>query len=195
MRGREIPLFFMFALALSVLVTGCGGSTSNSYHIRRDVDFSYIKRVAVLPFSNLADQGNAGDIVRHMLTNELLASGMVDVVMPGEVMTAVNIAAAKNVFSMSAEEIKKVGTALKVQAVIFGAVEKFGSSSLGTIQVPEVTLTLMMAETDTGSIIWSVTTTGGGAGFATKHLGVSPPTLSETALKVVRDAVKTLAKY
>jgi len=185
----------MVALTLSVVVAGCGGSASNSYHIRKDVDFSYIKKVAVLPFSNYSDQGNASDIVRHMLVNELLASGMVDVVMPGEVMSVLDRSGAKNFHALSAEEIKKVGTALKVQAVIFGAVEKYGASAVGNIQVPEVTLTLMMAEADTGSIIWSVTTTGGGAGFATKHLGVSTPTLSETALKVVRDAVDTLSEY
>lgn len=193
MRVWKPHRLLMGIVALAALLAGCRSGTP-TYHIRQDVDFSYIEKVAVLPFGNLTGNQNAGEIVRHMVINELLSSGTVDVVVPGEVMAAINSVGVKNVSSLGSKEIKGVGKALNVQAVIFGTVENFGSTS-GTLQVPEVTLTMMMAETDSGTIIWSVTETSGGPGFTTKHLGARIPTMSETAMKVVRRAVGTLAGY
>ncbi|MEJ2182884.1 MAG: hypothetical protein P8Y66_05130 [Nitrospirota bacterium] len=191
MRSEKIHRLLMGILAAAAVLAGCSSGNPTSYHIRGDVDFSYIKKVAVLPFKNLAPQRNAGEIVRQMVINELLASGTVDIVVPGDVVAAMNRVGVKDVSSLSAEEIRGVGKALKVQAVIFGTVEKFGAVGLA----PEVTVTMMMAETDSGTVIWSVTQTSGGAGFATKHLGARVPTMSETAMKVVRQAVGTLAQY
>ena len=52
----------------------------------------------------------------------------------------------------------------------------------------------MMADTSSGSIIWSVTKTRGGAGFMARHFGARADTMSEAVLKVVREAIQTLYK-
>jgi hypothetical protein len=148
-----------------------------------------------MPMDNLTDEKFAGEIVRHVVISELLASGLVDVVVPGEVMAAINKLGIKSISSLSTEQIKAIGRALKVEAVIMGSVEEYGERRIGNISAPVVTITLMMADTGTGTIIWSVTKTGGGANFLARHFGAKSKTMSETVLAVVRDAIQTLYEY
>lgn len=181
-------------LCLLLLGAGCRSSMP-SFHVRQDVDFGFIKRVAVLPLNNLTNERFAAEAVRQVVISELLASGLVDVVIPGEVKAAIDRLGIKSVSSLNTKQIKALGTALGVQALIFGSVEQFGMVRMGNISAPNVTITLMMADTGSGSIIWSVTSTGVGGGFMARHFGARTETMSETLLRVVKEAIRTLAKY
>ncbi len=175
-----------------LLISNCGGKSTPSFYINQEIDFSFIKRVAVLPFENFSNEKFANDSVRQVVISELLASGLVEVVCPGDVNAALDSLKIKTGSSPSAEQIKSIGKTLKVQAIIMGTVNKYGEIREGSISVPEVSLTLMMADAGSGSIIWSVTKTRIGGGFWAKHFGARADTMSETVLKVVREAIKTL---
>lgn len=179
-------------LCMAVLSLGCRGSAT--YHISQDMDFGSVKRVAVLPLDNLTNERYAGEIVRQVVISELLASGLVDVVVPGEVIAAIQKLRLKPEESLNAEQIKAVGKDLKVQAVILGSVGRFGEVRVGNISAPEISITLMMADTSSGSIVWSATRTSGGAGFMARHFGARSDTMSESVLKVVREILRTLTK-
>jgi hypothetical protein len=172
----------------------CASRGTPSSYIRPDYDFSYIKKVAVLPLDNITNEKFAGDVVRQVVISELLATGLVDVAVPGEAVAATDKLGIKSISSLNADQIKAIGNALKVQAVIFGSVEKYGEVRIGNVSAPEVTITLIMADTNSGSIIWSVTKTGGGASFMARHFGARSETLSETVLRVIREAIQTLYK-
>ncbi len=186
----------LFTLAvIFLLISNCGGKSTPSFYINQEIDFSFIKRVAVLPFENFSNEKFANDSVRQVVISELLASGLVEVVCPGDVNAALDSLKIKTGSSPSAEQIKSIGKTLKVQAIIMGTVNKYGEIREGSISVPEVSLTLMMADAGSGSIIWSVTKTRIGGGFWAKHFGARADTMSETVLKVVREAIKTLYEY
>jgi hypothetical protein len=189
---RYVLMSVLFAV---FICSGCARRGVPSFYINPDVDFSFIKKVAVLPLDNLTNDRFAGEVVRHVVISELLASGLVDVVVPGDAEAAVENLKLRPGQSLNAEQIRALGNALKVQAVILGAVEKYGEERGGNISAPEVTVTLMMADTGSGSIIWSVTKTRGGAGFWARHFGARAETMSETTLNVVREALHTLYKY
>jgi TolB-like protein len=199
MRYSDLNLlnrFFLITVALMVIfIPSCGGMSTPSFYINQNIDFSFIKKVAVLPFENLTSDKFAGDIVRQVVISELLATGLVEVVVPGESISAVEKLSGKPGGPLNAGQIQAIGKSLKVQAVIIGAVEKYGENRQGNISSPEVTITLMMADTSSGSVIWSVTRTQGGAGFWSRHFGARSDTMSETVLKVVKEALKTLYAY
>ena len=177
------------------IISGCGGKGAPSFYIDQSVDFSFFKRVAVLPLDNLTNERFANEIVRQVLISELLATGLVNVASPGDAIAAIQKLRLKPDESLNAEQIKAVGKDLKVQAVIIGAVNKFEEVKIGNISVPEVTITLMMADTGSGNIIWSVTKTRGGASFWARHFGARSETMSETVVNVVREALQTLYNY
>jgi TolB-like protein len=182
-------------LFILIICSGCAGRGTPSFYINQNIDFSFIKRVAVLPLDNLTNEKFAAASVRQVVISELLASGLVEVVVPGDAIAAIEKLKVKPGEPLSAEEIKAIGKALKVQAVILGSVNKFGEVRQGNISVPEVSITLMMADTSSGSIIWSVTKIRGGASFWARHFGAQSETMSETVLKVVREALHTLYNY
>jgi len=186
--------FLLTALCSLLLLYACAGRGAPSFYIRQDYDFSYIKKVAVLPLDNLTNEKFAADAVRQVVICELLSTGLMDVAVPGEADAAVDKLGLRSIKALNAEQIKTLGNALKVQAVVFGAVDKFGEVRIGNMTAPEVTITLMMADTSSGSIVWSVTKTGGGASFMARHFGASSETMSEAVIRIVREAIQTLYK-
>jgi TolB-like protein len=195
----RVKLFKKFII-ISILFTlficyGCAGKGTPSFYINQNIDFGFIKRVAVLPLDNLTNEKFAGDSVRQVVISELLASGLVEVVVPGDAITALEKLRLKPGQQLSAQDIKAVGKSLNVQAVVLGSVNKYGEIRSGNISAPEVSITLMMADTNSGIIIWSVTETRGGASFWARHFGAQSETISETVLKVVRKALQTLYNY
>jgi TolB-like protein len=175
-----------------LLISGCGGKGNSSFYIDQNIDFSFIKKVAVLPLDNLSNDKFAADAVRQVVISELLASNLVEVVCPGDANAAIELLNIKAGQSPNSEQLKSIGKSLKVQGIIIGAVNKYGEIREGNVSAPEIAITLMMADTSSGSIIWSVTKTKGGASFMAKHFGARANTMSETVLSVVRDAIQTL---
>ena len=186
--------FLLLVISLFMLI-GCRGNMQTPYHVSTDVDFSFIEKVAVLPLENLSREQAAGEIVSRLVISELLASGLLNVVVPGDVMSIVNDLNIENTSSLSKNQIKEIGRALSVQGIVMGSVEQYGYTKMGSSSIPEITISLMMVETGTGDIIWSVTKRRGGDGFFARHFGATSQTLSSTALDVVREAVGTLTEY
>ncbi|HDH04673.1 MAG TPA: hypothetical protein ENH01_03025 [Nitrospirae bacterium] len=186
--------FFVLMIFMLFIISGCRGSMP-VYHISEDIDFSFYKKMAVLPLDNLTSEKYAGEIVRQVVISELLASGLVDVALPGDVKSAFNNIGIKSVSALTSDQIRALGKALKAEALILGAVEEYGEVKTGNVSAPQVTISLMMADTGSGSIVWSITKTRGGAGFMARHFGARQETISETVLMLVREAIRTLAEY
>jgi len=181
-------------LLITLMLSGCGGNAP-VHHINPDVDFSFFKNVAVLPLDNLTNNKAAGEIVKQIVISELLASGLVDVVIPGEVISAISELGIQNISALNKSQIKALGNGLNVEAVIMGSVEQYGEVRSGNVSAPEVTITLMMAEVESGNIIWSITLTRGGLDFMARHFGAKSETMSEIVQGAVREAIQTLAEY
>lgn len=190
-----MKLFKLSLISISIFIFSCGGKLNGSFYINETYDFSYIKRVAVLPFENLSNDRFAGDSIRQVVINELLSSGLVDVAYPGDVNSLIDSLKIKPAYSPSSEQIKTLCNNLKAQAVILGTINKYGELREGNITSYEVSLTLMMADATSGNIIWSVTKNSRGVSLWSKYFGAKSDTMSETILKVVRDAIKTLYEY
>ena len=188
-------LFLIIMLLAVFFITGCKSADGPIYHMREDIDFSYYQKVAVLPMNNLTNDKSAGEIVRQLIASELLASGLVDVVVPGEVSSALSKMSITDVSSMTKKQMKTLGELIRVQAIIMGSVEQYGEVRSGNVSAPEVTITLIMADTGSGDIVWSITNTHGGADFMSRHFGAKSMTMSETVLFVVREAIDTLTMY
>lgn len=187
----------MFLTVFLSVGSGCVdiGKGTSSFYINQQIDFSFIKKVAVLPLDNLTSDKFAGEVVRHVVISELLATGLVEVVVPGDSIAAIENLKVKPGSPLNAAQIQSVGKALKVQGVILGAVEKYDVVRQGNVSAPEITITLMMADTSSGSIVWSVTKTRGGSSFWERNFGTRSDTMSETVLEVVREALETLFEY
>jgi TolB-like protein len=161
-------------------------------YVHANFDFSRVKKVAVLPLENMTADQTAGEKVRRIVITELLATGIVDAVEPGQVNRAITQMNLQNPMAMSPEDFKRLGGALGVQMLIVGSVESYDRVQVGGVQAPEVTLTLRGIDVDSGTIVWAASHTQGGATVAARLFGLTGDSLSEVARKAAHEAVATL---
>ncbi len=172
-------------------LTGCA-ATGPATYVHPGYDFSRVKKVAVLPLENLSPDQTAGEKMRRVVVTELLASGVVDVVEPGQVNRALAQQNIQNPSAMSPEDFKKVAGFLGVQLLVVGSVEAFDRVTIGGVQAPEVTMSLRGIDVESGTIVWATSHTQGGATFAARLFGLTGDSLSEVARKAAHEAVATL---
>lgn len=183
----------MAAATLTIVLTllGCSGNLATTEFTNPQFDFGFIERMAVLPLEDLADDRQAGVRTHRILITEILASGAVDVVEPGEVQAvAERIVRGRGIPSSS--EVIELGRELGVQAVMVGSVTQSEVVRSGTVGVPVVTIDLHLLETETGSAVWAVTHTEQGSGAAAKWLGTGAEPISATTRKCVQNALRSL---
>jgi hypothetical protein len=168
MRRRQL---LGMTLATALAVCGCGGGRARRSYQDANMDFGAIKTIAVLPFTNLSRDSAAGERVREVFSNMLLASGAVYVLPPGEVMRGITRLNLADPRLPSVEEVTKLGALLKADAVIRGVVKEYGEVRSGSSTGNVVSVSLEMYETATGKIVWTGASTKGGIGFGDRLLG------------------------
>lgn len=185
---RWFRLLSFFAL---VLLWGCAAKPlSSDVFINKEYDFSVIKRVAVLPFENLTEDRNAGEIIRYMVLNEI--QSIVETVPPGDVEKFLKEKNIQKMSDLTKENLKSMAKALKVDAFVTGYVYKYGESRAGNISLPEVALSLNLIEPEEGTIVFSVTKFATSDNFFARHFGTGITTINQLALKLVREAINEL---
>jgi hypothetical protein len=178
--------------ALLATVGSCAGG-GTKYH-DTEMDFASIKSVAVLPFQNLSRDSLAGDRVRDVFVNMLLATGSMYVLPQGEVIRGITRSGIQNATAPSAEEIQKLGSVLKCDAVIGGAVKEYGEVRSGSASGNVVSASVHMFEASTGKVVWSASSTKGGISATDRLFGGGGKPLNDVTESVVNDLLDKLFK-
>lgn len=187
MKNQAIYRVLVFCF-FSLYIYGC--SLPNHY-VRPNANIDAIKRIAVLPFESLTADVYAGEKIRRVVLIELMSRGF-DVVEPGEVTRTLNDLKIKAIGTIRISDIQSIGKTLGADAVMTGSVDAYGISRGITVQYPEVAINLRLYDTNTGNVVWTVRHNSGGPSFWTRHFGAEGISLSETAEKVVKEAINTL---
>lgn len=192
-RIRNAALFLIGLFSLA----GCAGNMKPTEFTNPKFDFSFVERVAVLPFENLSEDRQAGARATRLTITELLSSGAVEVVEPGQVQAALSElpgARVGRVAPPGTQEIVSLGKTLGVQAVLVGSVTQSDSFRSGAVTIPVVTLDVHMVETETGATVWAATHTEKGGSVGARVLGTGGQPISETTRRCVRKLLDTLVK-
>ncbi len=186
--GSRFP-FFILCLVI-IVFSGCSKSGLRQY-VRPNIDIGAIQTLAVLPLNNFTSDQYAGEKIRSKINIELLSRGR-NVVEPGEIGTALRELKVRAMQSLRTEEMQDIGEMLGADAVIWGAVETFEVQKGINVSYPEVTVNLLMYDTRSGNVVWSIWHTSGGASFGTRHFGTEGLTLDRVSARVVREAFASL---
>ena len=182
---RMIVLFFL------IFVGGCGGSVTR--YVNPTANFSYIRKVAVLPFNNLSDDRYAGERIRSTLIVDLMSRGAFDVVEQGEVTKVIGVIFREagveegKAVPVDKEALKLIGEKLSVQAVILGSVDEYSSSGGNVVSVA-----MRMLDTSSGIILWQAKATETGRSVWRKLVGIEDVERSELTKSVVKRILDTL---
>jgi len=175
---------------LGLALSGCAPDV-NSF-VRSDVDYSYIRQVAVFPFQNLSQDLYAAARVQSVFTTQLLAQDGLRVVEPGAVLATLEDQRLDAAAELSPDQIVALGEQLGADAIFFGTVEEYGAERMSNDRVYLVTLSFALHETETGSLIWQGQVHNDGTSFWRKLFGGGSASLYQVTSTAVDDALETL---
>lgn len=187
-KGRWWGSAALFASAL--LVGGC--AHSGLTYVHPDVDFSYIRRAAVVPFQNLSSDHLADERLHTIFLMEILKEDVLEIVDSRETVSAMQAAGLRPGSSLKPEQVVSLGERLEVDAIFFGVVEEYGVSRVDRKRGPEITAVFGMWETETGVVVWQSQVHENGASFWGKIFGGGTDDLYEVSRETVRKALRTL---
>jgi hypothetical protein len=190
---RTTTIRSLTPVALLLALSACASSGGHRYQ-DKTMDFGALKTVAVMPFQNLSRDNLAADRVRDVFANALLATEAVYVVPNGEVARALSKVGVPIAVSPSAEEVVKLGQAMKAEAIITGTVKEYGEVRSGTAVGNAISLSVQMQEASTGKVIWTGTTTKGGVTFSDRLFGGGGAPMNFLTEEAVDDLLNKLFK-
>lgn len=182
------------ALAVLLAVAGCRSAGGQRTYQDANMDFGSIHTVAVLPFTNLSRESTGADRVREVFSNMLLATGAIYVLPPGEVMRGINRLQLVDPRQPSVEEITKLGSLLKADAIIRGTVKEYGEVRSASAGANVVSIQVEMYETSTGKIVWAAASTKGGISLSDRLLGSGGAPMNGVTEAAVSDLLDKLFK-
>jgi hypothetical protein len=169
---------------------GCGPRASQ--YIREDVDFSFIRRVAVFPFYNLTQDTFAAQRVQSIFVTEVLKTGQVEVADRGETLSIVASMKLPPDRVISPEQVMELGKTLQVDGIFFATIEEYGTERSARDPAQVVTAVYQLHETQTGRMVWSSQTRTDGTSLMRKLFGGGTAGIYDVARANVRAALETL---
>jgi len=194
MMRRRTLLQHLVVFLMLLLISGCSSSGAYDVYHSENMDFGSVQNVAVLPFANLTRDGQAAERVRDVFMTMLLASGGVYVIPTGEVARGTATAGISNPTSLSGDDVKKLASALKADAIITGVVREYGEVRQMSSSANIISISLQMREAQGGKIVWSASSTKGGIGMKERLLGGGGEPLNTITEKAVNEIINKLYK-
>lgn len=186
---QAIAATIALSLALALL-PGCGSAPVS--YISDEVDFSFIRTVAVAPFSNLSADRYAAERLESVFLAELLTYEGLRVVDTGEVRAAWNELRLGDPDELTPQQLQSLGERLGADAVFTGEVQEYGLERLGGNGTYTVTAVFGLLETVTGSRIWNAQVQADGTSFWRSLFGGRPASLYDVSRQAVRQGLDTL---
>lgn len=186
----RIPWATLLLLVAAAALSSCASSVSSFTH--PEVDLGFIQSAAVLPLQNLSDDGFADERIQSLFLMRVLEEEALSLVESGTVREALHRLRIPVGAEPTPEQIVALGRELGVDALFFGVVEEYGAVRTNREQVNHVTATFMLAETQTGVVVWRAQVHRTGRSLWRHLFGGGGRSLHEVSLSVVDAALESL---
>ncbi len=180
-------------LALATLAS-CGASPR--LFVNKQADLGYYKKIAVVPFANLAQEPNAGERVTRAFMTELVIAERFQVVEPGEFYERLDRIGGVPDAQGHADPQKLVdaATAAQANAIIRGAVTEYSLQRNGSDEFPLVTFEAEMLDVATKQTVWRITVTEKGKGRVPLVGGMGERSFGAVTQQACKRAVAVLRR-
>lgn len=158
---------FVALLFLLPASPGCSSLVNTRSFVNPQADFSFYKKVGLLPFRNQAEDRLAGEKVTENFMTELLIVGELEVMDPGQfnavVAQVVRSNAPVSTLDLSPSQLTQIAGLAGVQGIFMGTVHDYKMIPLGGDQYPMISMTVKFVDAPTGTVAWqgSINATGG----------------------------------
>ncbi len=189
---KVIKGFVIFLIMFSL--TACGVSIKENVNsfLRPNVDIGYIKKVAVLPFSNHSSDKLAAVRARDIVITQILSRHIFDVIDKSIVDSVLQEEAIEPGSPLDKAIIKRLGQRLNVQALILGSIDQAGYERNGMFSYPVISLTLRLVDTRSGLVLWQASGYDSGYSLIKRLFGLAPSDPYEVTLRLVDNLLDTI---
>jgi TolB-like protein len=149
-----------------------------------------IRKLAVLPFDNISENKQAGQIVASIYVTELFKTGRFLVEEPGNIRQFMIQERIDTIGEVELDRLKILGRRLGVDAVVVGTVEEFEDGRRDG--VPIVSITTRMVTSATGRVIWSAQNKRKGNDYTLAFEFGEVRTAAALTERVVREMIDTI---
>ncbi len=188
--------FYFLIILLTIVFSSCFWKKNyvKKTFVRENIDISYIKKVAVLPFENHSKQENAGEIVRDIVTTDILSKKLFDIVGKSIVNAVIadEVGPEENELGYEKEVLKRIAKRLKVNGLILGAVDSYEDKRDGSYSYPVITLTIRLIDGKTGIVLWQTSGTQTGYSLKNRLFGIKSKDINELTFELVDRLLNTL---
>ncbi|MCB2183801.1 MAG: penicillin-binding protein activator LpoB [Desulfobulbaceae bacterium] len=182
--------YFLLVLVI-VCLAGCSTKSPVSF-TREDVTLDFVKKVCVMPLENHSEEKFAAELARNVINTQILEMGLFDIVDKGIVDSVRYEEAVEPGTPLSAHALQRLGQRLNVNAIIVGSVDLAGEKRVGSVIVPEISLTLRLIEIKSGLILWQASGYNDGDSMLGRLFGLTPGDTYQVALELVRNILHTI---
>lgn len=184
------PRIYLIAFVI-VALAGCTTAIPESYH-DPEMEFSALRTIAVMPFSNLTGDKLAAERVRNTFMTSLMATGVVYVIPSGEVVRGIRRAGLEHPMVPSIEDVVKLAAIIRADAVITGVLKEYGEVRSGTTTANIISLSMQMIERETRKVVWTAATTKGGINAFDRLFGGGGKPMNDVTEAAIDDILKKL---
>jgi hypothetical protein len=185
MYGKIISVLM---IGLLLFLSGCGSKvTKTRSFMRENTSLAHIQKIAILPFEG---SGNASR-VREFTMTQVLAAGMFDVVDKGLVDSFMQQEALAPGAPMDIPTMRRLGQIVGVQAFLLGSVEQI-TETRGNASFAEITMTLRLLDTETGTLLWQASGLGSGYSLPDRLFGFAPKDTFDVTMALLARLLATL---
>src|SRR5690242_17807303 len=146
-RGCAHALVAVAVLALA----GCGGQAPRP----RLMPDAPRPRIAVLPFDNLTNEGDAGETMTLVFFTTIGEAGRYEPVESGIVAAVLDSMRIRLTTTLSAEQLSALGQRLGAQRLLVGSVLESGTVRADDGDLPSVGVTVKLLDPTTGRVQWT----------------------------------------
>jgi len=149
--GSPRPRLLAAALLLAALGAGCGSQAPRPA-VLPDAPRA---RIAILPFDNLSDAGDAGDTMTLVFFSAVGTNPRYEPVESGIVATVLDSMRIRLTSALSAEQLSALGQRLGAQRLLVGSVLESGTVRTDDGDLPSVGVTVKLLDPATGRVLWT----------------------------------------
>jgi len=160
--------------------------------MREDVTLDFVNRISVLPLENNTDQKYAAELARDVINTQILAMNIFDVVDKGIVDSVLHEEAIEPGSPVSQIMLSRLGQRLNVQSIMVGSVDIAGDKRIGSVIVPEMSLTLRLIEIKSGVILWQGSGHYAGDSIVGRLFGITPDDAYKVTARLAKRLLSTI---
>jgi TolB-like protein len=171
---------------------GCAGTTAPQVFMRPEFNKEYVRKVAVLPFEDIAGNSNIAARCRQITITQTLSSGLFDVVDKMQVDSLLKQEAIQPGTPINVSTLRRLGQLLDVQAFLIGSLDEAGESQKGAAIFLELSMTMRLVDAESGLVLWQASGRNSGYSWWDRLFGLGGEDSFQVTLGLVRNLLRTI---